>query len=127
MTLFSENDCPVLIPFYRYLSERLMDVALDVLNARDTRVLTCPANSQEFRRLNKFFKNVLITVPRVPRQASRKKKIHGLVPHAGKYQFDVNGNVTTVEVHPAVLDVFLGLTAALGTLPGNPQHQAPAS
>src|SRR5215471_11466419 len=72
----------------RYLHGYAIDVAMDVIRARDVRSLRLNPSDPEFRRLQQYFKKVLITRPRVPKQETKKKKVTGIVAQAGYYEFD---------------------------------------
>lgn len=76
-----------------------MDVALDVLmrNKGDLRGLNLCPNDPEFRCLNKIFENVLVTSA----LTSESEVILSLVPHAGRFEFEQNGQ--TVQVCPLLL------------------------
>jgi hypothetical protein len=80
-----------------------MDATFDVLmlptNQRNLRSLSLRSNDTAFRRLNKFFKGIMIYVYKVPRYADRKRKVECLVERAGCFEFEnSSGNRTTVAV-----------------------------
>ncbi|KAG2752172.1 Piwi-domain-containing protein [Suillus brevipes Sb2] len=58
--------------------------ALAVLKQRDVRALDLRQDSQQFRQLKSFFKGVSVTLVHRP----GLKKIRGLVPNAGNYEFE---------------------------------------
>ncbi|KAG1736714.1 Piwi domain-containing protein [Suillus lakei] len=73
-----------------FKQDTFQNVALDVLKQKDVRALDLRADSPQFRQLKSFFKGVSVTL------LHRKglKKIRGLVPNAGNFQFE---NTTVKE------------------------------
>ncbi|KAF4578546.1 hypothetical protein EYR36_000353 [Pleurotus pulmonarius] len=80
-----------------YKSGSVLDVALDVLGARDTRALSLDARDPKFRKLERYFKKRLITV-HTPAMQGVPKVIYGLEPRAGHFKFSMDsGESLTVE------------------------------
>ncbi|KDQ33827.1 hypothetical protein PLEOSDRAFT_21640, partial [Pleurotus ostreatus PC15] len=80
-----------------YKSGGVLDVALDVLGARDIRVLSFDGRDPRFRKLERYFKKRMITV-HTPAMQGVRKMIYGLEPKAGHYRFNLeSGESLTVE------------------------------
>ncbi|KAJ8592794.1 hypothetical protein M405DRAFT_859423 [Rhizopogon salebrosus TDB-379] len=71
-----------------YKEDSLQSVALAILRQNDARALDLRPESPQFRLLKSFFKGVFVTLV----HRSGKKKIRGLVPNAGNFEFE-NTNV----------------------------------
>ncbi|KAF9501264.1 Piwi-domain-containing protein [Pleurotus eryngii] len=80
-----------------YKSGSVLDVALDVLGARDIRALSFDARDPKFRKLERYFKKRMITV-HTPAMQGVKRMIYGLEPKAGHFRFNKeSGESLTVE------------------------------
>ncbi|KAF4614980.1 hypothetical protein D9613_003305 [Agrocybe pediades] len=81
-------------------SGRLLELAFEVLGtqAQDIRRLQLQKRDKDFRILEDFFKKLRVQVT-TSSTKSRTKTIYGLVPQAGEYEFEKNGQVTTVKQH----------------------------
>ena len=78
---------------YRDKAIGFLDVAMEVLGARDVREFhrLC-TGSEQFQKLRSFFKGVLVIV----KLGDRIKRIHGLVHQAGREECEKNGQNMTV-------------------------------
>jgi hypothetical protein len=74
----------------RFKQGSFQSAALAVLKQRDVRALDLRPDSPQFRQLKSFFKGVSVTLVHRP----GLKKIRGLVPNAGNFEFEN----TTVKV-----------------------------
>ena len=75
----------------------LVSVALSFLGAKDARALNLSSNDPKFKQLERFLKNVIITIPAA--NGKRRKTIRGLIERAGKFVFSKNdGQESTVGV-----------------------------
>jgi len=81
-----------------YLAGDLRNVALSFLGTTDTRALNLSSNDPKFKQLERFLKNVRISIP--SSKGQRTKIIRGLVERAGKFVFSKNdGQESTVALH----------------------------
>lgn len=67
-----------------FKQDSFQSAALAVLKQKDVRALDLRQDSQQFRQLKSFFKGVSVTLVHRP----GLKKIRGLVPNAGNYEFE---------------------------------------
>ena len=82
---------------YSYLAGNLVGVALSFLGASDARALNLLSNDPKFKQLERFLKNVKISIP--SSNGRRTKTIRGLIERAGKFVFSKNdGQESTVGV-----------------------------
>ncbi|KAJ6618325.1 Piwi domain-containing protein [Mycena sp. CBHHK59/15] len=81
-----------------YESGPLIDVAMNVLNARTTREISFTStNDPAFRKVQSHFKNRLV---KTKTTGERTKTIHAIVPGPiGRYSFSKDGVTTTIEEH----------------------------
>lgn len=66
------------------------------LRSNDVRALELEPNSPNFRKLQSFLMNRQITTKTT---GTRTRTIYGLVPRAGYFEFEKDGQVITVEVN----------------------------
>ena len=78
------------------MSGHFINIALDVLNVRNTRDLEVNERSPAFRKLESYFKKLTIKV--AFGSVERKRTIRALIPEAGNYVFDKDGMTTKLTV-----------------------------
>ncbi|KAJ8494715.1 hypothetical protein ONZ45_g13146 [Pleurotus djamor] len=74
----------------------VINIAMRVLGVRNMRDLYVDRNTSEFRKLEKFFKNLRVTFNSPGMRRMRTKRVLGLEPRAGHFEFEENGKHTTV-------------------------------
>ena len=90
------SPCRLLTLGRRYKSGSFIDIALDVLSARNSRDLEVSERSPAFRKLESYFKKLSIKL--MIGGVERKRTIKGLVPEAGNFMFSKDGMMTRVAV-----------------------------
>ncbi|KAJ8455319.1 hypothetical protein ONZ45_g18978 [Pleurotus djamor] len=74
----------------------VINIAMRVLGVRNMRDLYVDRNTSEFRKLEKFFKNLRVTFNSPGMRRMRTKRVLGLQARAGHFEFEENGKHTTV-------------------------------
>ncbi|KAL0947384.1 hypothetical protein HGRIS_013500 [Hohenbuehelia grisea] len=74
----------------------VLDVALSVIGGRNLRDIALERRNPNFRKLEKYFKNLQVLV-NTPGMKGRKKKILALEPKAGSFRFDKDGEKMTIS------------------------------
>lgn len=93
--VYSRCDLHSNISHYRYRSGPLLDLVLDFLGKNTNVRALYTADLSPLRGLERFVTNLLINTHTTGR---RTKVIRGLVPNAGNYAFDKDGQTMTVHV-----------------------------
>jgi hypothetical protein len=101
--------------FCRIQSGPLIGVALDILGTKDIRDLDLQERMPNFRKLEKSLRRVMVKITVGP--SDRRRRISGLIPAAGRFEFSKDGRPMTVQVNNS-LDVSVcdDRTVVLGLL-----------